>query len=175
MLTDEAALVIDSKLLVGAKAHLHGRAPAGVEIGRKLAPMIEDGDRVVVVGPWQLEVEHGLAQAWLESGNRETTPCAVLTLPEAQSEHPGWFDKDAAFSRALIQEAGALEDEARQQGGRVWLVSSLGLRLERKIFPAFSGWQMNRALDSPILTLDLLSPPGPCVGTADAKQESATP
>jgi hypothetical protein len=148
---------------------------AGVEVGRQLAPMLEDGDRVVIVGPWQLEVEHGLAQARLKSGNRNTTPPAVQTLPKSQSEHPGWFDKDAAFSQALIEEAAALEHEAQQRGGRVWLVWSSALQLERTLFPTFAGWQTSRALDSPILTVDLLFPPGPCVGTADARQESATP
>ena len=73
-------------------ADLPARPPTpGVEVGFALASMIEEGDRVVVAGLWQLEVRHGLAQGLLDGSALTSEAVEVGTLPRSQAEHPGWL------------------------------------------------------------------------------------
>jgi hypothetical protein len=133
--------------------------PPGVEVGRVLAREIRRGDVVVVAGLWQLEVEHGLAMARLDTSGGVPVSNRVRTIPRSQSEHPGWLDSAAAMSPAVFDEARVLEVEARRLGSRIWLVWSPALPVENTVFPAFSGWRRSRIAGSPIVAVDLLSPP----------------
>ncbi len=159
-------IVAGSYVLVGAVtvfawlADLPSRVPApGVEVGRVLASMVEDTDRVVVAGLWQLEVRHGLAQGLLEG--LSTTPIIVdvETVPRSQTEHPGWLDREAVTSPELYEEARRLSEDAAANESRIWLVWSPALPLESTFFPAFEGWQRSRVAGSPIIAVDLLMPP----------------
>ena len=159
-------IVAGSYVLVGVVtifvwlADLPSRMPApGVEVGRVLASMVEDTDRVVVVGLWQLEVRHGLAQGLLDGLAATLEVIEVETVPRSQSEHPGWLDREAATSAALFDEARAMSENAAQMGSRIWLVWSPALPLESTFFPAFKGWQRSRVAGSPIIAVDLLMPP----------------
>ena len=144
----------------------------GVEVGRELAARIADGDRVVVAGLWQLEVRHGLAEGHLDGSS--SAICEVETIPRSQASHPGWLDREAATSPALFDEARKLRRSAEIEGNRIWLVWSSGLPLERNFFPAFSGWKRGRVAGSPIIGVDLLSPPlidgTPSASAEDARQ-----
>jgi len=141
-------------------ADLPARPPApGVDVGHQLAEMMEEGDRVVVVGIWQLEVRHGLAEGHFGDSSATTAIVEVETLPRSQAGHPGWLDREAVTSPKLIDEAWALRDNAAAKRSRIWLVSSPGLPLENNFFPAFSGWQRGRVAASSILAVDLLVPP----------------
>ena len=142
------------------------RPPAmGVEVGRELASRLREGDRVVVAGLWQLEVQHGLAERTLAGSDLPVARVEVETMPRSQAGHPGWLDREAVTSPKLLDEARALELEGRRRGGRIWMVWSPALPLEQNFFPAFAGWQRRRFFDSPFLTVDLLSPPAAGVGT----------
>jgi hypothetical protein len=157
-------IVVGAYVLVGAvtvvlwSAGLADRPlPPGVEVGRELASRIEDGDRVVVAGLWQLEVRHGLAEASL---TRSTSPVIVVeTIPRSQSEHPGWLDREAVTSPQLLDEAFVLRESSEADRERIWLIWSPGLPLERNLFPAFSGWGRVRVAGSPLIAVDLLTPP----------------
>ena len=84
-------------------AALPVRPPApGVEVGRALAPMIEAQDRVVVAGLWQLELQHGLAEAGTETGPAGRSPVVVETIPRSQAGHPGWLDRQSLLSPRLL-------------------------------------------------------------------------
>jgi len=159
-------IVAGSYVLVGAVAifswlaDLPARPPApGVEVGNALAPMIQEGDRVVVAGLWQLEVRHGLAEGLLEGSAATSSIVDVETVPQSQAGHPGWLDRKAATSPNVFYEARALSEEAAVEKSRVWLVWSPALPLERTFFPAFEGWQRGRVAGSPIISVDLLMPP----------------
>jgi hypothetical protein len=132
---------------------------AGVEVGYALSSMMEDGDRVIVVGLWQLEVRHGLAQGLLDGSAATSEVIDVETVPRSQAEHPGWLDREAATSPQLYDEALTLSDDAAAKGSRIWLVWSPALPLENTFFPAFEGWQRGRAGGSPIIAVDLLTLP----------------
>jgi hypothetical protein len=141
-------------------ASLPARPPAvGVEVGQALAPMVEDGDRVVVVGLWQLEVRHGLARGAHEGSVGSTRIAEVETLPRSQTDHPGWLDRKAATSSDLLGEATALAERVAAERGQIWLVWSPALPLDGNVFPAFDGWQRAPVAGSPIITVDLLVPP----------------
>jgi len=141
-------------------AYLPIRPPApGVEVGRELASRVGAGDRVVVAGLWQLEVRHGLAEGTLEASPGAAAIVEVETIPRSQAGHPGWLDREAVTSPKLLEEAWALSEKAAAKGNRVWLVWSPALPLERTFFPAFEGWQRERVAGSPIIAVDLLSPP----------------
>jgi hypothetical protein len=131
----------------------------GVEVGQWLAPMLEEGDRVVVFGLWQLEIEHGLARAWPVSSNGDPTPAQVLTLPRSQAEHPGWFDRIAAVSNSIVDEARVLEHEQRQRGGRIWLLWSPAQHMEHIWSSVFRGWRYMRIANSPVIAVELFVPP----------------
>jgi mannosyltransferase len=133
----------------------HPPAP-GVEVGRALASRITEGDRVVVAGLWQLEVQHGLAAGALIE---PAVPNSVETVPRSQAEHPGWLDLDAVLSPSLAMDARELERRARVENSRIWMVWSPALPLERNFFPAFSGWRRESIAGSPIIAVDLLTPP----------------
>ena len=159
-------IVAGSYVLAGAVtifswlADLPSRPPApGVEVGRVLASMVEDTDRVVVAGLWQLEVRHGLAQGLLEGLSATPIIVDVETVPRSQAEHPGWLDRQAATSPELSGEAQALSKNAAAAGNRIWLVWSPALPLESTFFPAFDGWQRSRVAGSLIIAVDLLMPP----------------
>jgi mannosyltransferase len=129
----------------------------GVEIGYELASRVEQGDRVVVAGLWQLEVQHGLAEANL--GQPEKPQVKVETIPKSQSDHPGWLDRSTLSSPTLLDEARALRDASARDLSRIWLVWSPGLPFESSLFPVFSGWQRARVMSSPMIAVDLLVPP----------------
>ena len=130
----------------------------GVEIGYELASRSEQGDRIVVAGLWQLEVQHGLAEANL--GQPQKPPVKVETIPKSQSDHPGWLDRRILSSPKLLEdEARALRDASDRDLSRIWLVWSPGLPLESGLFPVFSGWQRARVMSSPMIAVDLLVPP----------------
>jgi hypothetical protein len=133
--------------------------PAGIEVGRELAARVVSGDRVVVAGLWQLEVRRGLAEGGLAGRTSDVALPDVETVPRSQALHPGWLDREAVASPALIEEARELRRSAGLAGERIWLVWSPGLPLETHFFPAFSGWQRRRVAGSPIIAVDLLSPP----------------
>lgn len=156
--------VVTAYLLVGAStvalwlADLPGRRPMpGVEVGRELAGRLEEGDRLVVAGLWQLEVRHGLAERILEGATGNPLPIDVETIPRSQAEHPGWLDRAEAISPRLLDEARALRDSGEGGTGRIWLVWSPVLPLEETFFPAFSGWRRARVARSPIIAVDLLT------------------
>jgi hypothetical protein len=141
-------------------AALPERPPArGVEVGRALAPEIDASDRVVVAGLWQLEVRHGLAQARLGGSAATSEVHMVETVPRSQAEHPGWLDQKAVTSPQLYDEALRLSEDAAVNGNRIWLVWSPSLPLENTFFPAFAGWRRDKVAGSPIITVDLLTPP----------------
>jgi len=156
-------IVVGSYFLVGMITiaswlwALPARLPApGIEVGYALSSMIEDGDRVVVAGLWQLEVQHGLAEGALEASSGTDTMVEVETVPRSQGEHPGWLDREAATSPELYDEARTLREKVAAEGGRIWFVWSPALPLERTFFPSFAGWRRNRVAKSPIIAVDLL-------------------
>jgi len=120
--------------------------------------MIQEGDRVVVAGLWQLEVRHGLAEGLLEGSAATSSIVDVETVPRSQAGHPGWLDRKAATSPKVFDEARALSEEAAAERSRVWLVWSPALPLENTFFPAFAGWRRDRVAGSPIIAVDLLTP-----------------
>ncbi|MDH3814517.1 MAG: hypothetical protein OEV48_08525 [Acidobacteriota bacterium] len=141
-------------------ADLPKRPPApGVEVGRVLASRIDASDRVVVAGLWQMEVRHGLAEGIVDGPAKIAVITEVETIPRSQAGHPGWFDREAAFSPEVFDEAVALSGNATAEGSRIWLVWSPALPLENTFFPAFAGWQREKVAGSPIITVDLLTPP----------------
>jgi len=141
---------------------LPARPPApGVEVGNALSSMVEEGDRVVVAGLWQLEVRHGLAKGLLDGSALTPAIVEVETIPRSQAEHPGWLDREAATSPELYDEARALSDQAATERSRIWFVWSPTLPLESTVFTAFAGWRRDRVAASPIIAVDLLSPPKP--------------
>jgi hypothetical protein len=159
-------VIVGAYVVVGAATvamwlvDLPSRPPApGVEVGRELASMIEEGDRVVVVGLWQLEVRHGLAEGLLDDSAATPSILEVETIPRSQGEHPGWLDREAVTSPRLFEEARQLSVSAAQAKTRIWLVWSPGLPLEKTFFSAFEGWQRGRVAISPIIAVDLLTPP----------------
>jgi hypothetical protein len=121
--------------------------------------MIDVSDHVVVAGLWQLEVRHGLAEANLEGSAAISEVVEVETVPRSQAEHPGWLDRNAVTSTKLFEEASSLSEKAALEGGRVWVVWSPALPLEKTFFPAFAGWQREKMAGSPIIAVDLLMPP----------------
>ena len=132
----------------------------GVQVGRELAGALQPKDRVVVVGLWQLEIQHGLAEAVAYASGNFQTSVAVETLPRSQADHPGWFDLQAAAdSMSLVQEAGDLRRQVEAEGGRVWLVWSPALALDRKVLPSFEGWQRVGIGADPVIAVELLVPP----------------
>ena len=158
-----AGLVTVSMWLVD----LPSRPPApGIEVGRVLTSMMEEGDRVVVAGLWQLEVRHGLAQGRLDGSAATPVIVEVETVPRSQADHPGWLDREAAFSSEVFDEAAALSGSAAAKGSRIWLVWSPALPLESTFFPAFAGWHREKVAGSPIITVDLLTPPATEGGTS---------
>jgi hypothetical protein len=141
-------------------ADLPGRPPApGVEVGRVLASRIDASDRIVVAGLWQLEVRHGLAEGFADELAPILRIVDVETIPRSQAAHPGWFDREAAFSSEVFDEAVALSGSAAAEGRRIWLVWSPALPLENTFFPAFAGWRREKVASSPIISVDLLTPP----------------
>jgi hypothetical protein len=153
-----AYVVVGAATVVMWIAGLVGRPPApGIEVGRELASRIEEGDRVVVAGLWQLEVQHGLTEGFLAVS--KSSAVVVETLPRSQSEHPGWLDREAVTSAALIDEARALRRSAEEDANRIWLIRSPVLPIERNLFPAFAGWRRTSVAGSPVIAVDLLTPP----------------
>jgi hypothetical protein len=174
-------IVLGAYLVVGVAsvlmwlAGLGQRPPApGVEVGRELAARVAEGDRVVVAGLWQLEVRRGLAEGNLEGLMSALVIPEIETVPRSQDSHPGWLDREAAMSPTLFEEARALRRSAELEGDRIWLVWSPGLPLATNFFPAFSGWQRGRVAVSPIIAVDLLTPPldgaGPSSSDEGARQ-----
>jgi hypothetical protein len=158
--------VVGSYLVVGAATIVMWlgaaatRSPApGVEVGHELAPMLEEGDRVVAVGLWQLELRHGLAVSLRCGSATRPEIVDVETVPRSQADHPGWLDREAVISPELLGEARRLRKSAEAAHCRIWLVWSPALPLERNFFPAFAGWQSSRVGGSPIIAVDLLVPP----------------
>ena len=134
---------------------LPSRPPAvGVEVGQRLAPLLEEGDRIIVVGLWQLEVRHGLSAA-----ARGPVDVALETLPRSLAEHPGWLDREALFSPELQQDARRLELVARERDNRVWLVWSPDPPIERHVLRECDGWQRVRSTVGAMLAVELLMPP----------------
>lgn len=159
-------IVAGSYVLLGTVAivawlvDLPARPPArGVEVGYALASMIGNGDHVAVAGLWQLEVRHGLAQGFLDGSASIAEIVEVETVPRSQAEHPGWLDREAVVSSDLLEEAWSLSEKSAAEGNRVWLVWSSALPLENTFFPAFAGWHREKMTGSPIITVDLLTPP----------------
>jgi hypothetical protein len=131
------------------------RPPAlGVEVGQRIAPLLEEGDRIVVVGLWQLEVRHGLAAA--SQGSVSVNP---ETLPRSQASHPGWLDRSAASIESVFSDSAELEREARAARNRLWLVWSPSLPLEQVFRQSFRGWERVEAATSPVIAVGLLVPP----------------
>lgn len=136
------------------------RPPApGVEVGHQLAPMLEEGDRVVAVGLWQLELRHGLVESVQGGSAIPSETVDVETLPRSQAHHPGWFDRESVISAQLLHEARELRQSVETRPGRIWFVWSLDLPLEINVFPAFSGWQRSQVGRSSMIAVDLLVPP----------------
>jgi hypothetical protein len=136
------------------------RRPApGVEVGHALASMVEEGDRVVVAGLWQLEVRHGLAESLGGDSSASLEIADVETMPRSQADHPGWLDRQGVTSPELLQDALALRELAEAEQNRIWLVWSPALPLENNFFPAFAGWRRSRVGSSAIIAVDLLAPP----------------
>jgi hypothetical protein len=153
-------------------ADLPERPPTpGVEVGHALSSMIEEGDRVVVAGLWQLEVRHGLAQGLLDGSATTSAAVEVGTLPRSQAEHPGWLDREAVTSPQLYDEGLRLSEDAEANGSRIWLVWSPTLPLEKIFFPAFTGWRRDTVAGSPIITVDLLVPPATASDIQDSGLE----
>jgi hypothetical protein len=159
-------IVTGSFVVVGAATiamwivDLPRRPPArGVQVGHALASMIDNGDHVAVAGLWQLEVRHGLAQGFLDGSATIAEIVEVETVPRSQAEHPGWLDREAVVSSNLLEEAWSLSEKSAAEGNRVWLVWSSALPLENTFFPAFAGWHREKMTGSPIITVDLLTPP----------------
>ena len=141
-------------------ADLPGRPPApGVEVGRALASRVDASDRVVVAGLWQLEVRHGLAEGFADELAPTLPTVDVETIPRSQAAHPGWLDREAAISPKVFDEAVALSGRTAAEGRRIWLVWSPALPLENTLFPAFAGWRREKVASSPIISVDLLTPP----------------
>jgi len=166
-------IVAGSYVVVGAVtvamwlAYLPIRPPApGVEVGRELASRVGAGDRVVVAGLWQLEVRHGLAQGLLDGSAATSEVIEVETVPRSQADHPGWLDREAATSSEVFNEAQSLRESALAEENRIWLVWSPSLPLESTFFPAFAGWRRERIAGSPIIAVDLLTPPAIEGGTS---------
>ena len=164
--TSVRRMVIGAYVVVGSVtvamwlADLPSRPPApGVEVGRELASRVEEGDRVVVAGLWQLEVRHGLAEVLLDDPAATSAGVEVETVPRSQAEHPGWLDREAATSPKLLDEARVLSESAVAAKSRIWLIWSPILPLENTFFPAFAGWRRGRVAGSPIIAVDLLTPP----------------
>jgi hypothetical protein len=158
--------VAGSYVVVGAATvamwigDLPARPPApGVEVGRFLAAMMEEGDRVVVAGLWQLEVREGLANGLLDGSASTSSVIDVETIPRSQARHPGWLDRDAAISPSISDEARTLSQDVAAEGNRIWFVWSPALPLEKTFFPAFAGWRRGKVAASPVITVDLLTPP----------------
>jgi hypothetical protein len=158
--------VAGSYVLVGALTvatwliALPARSPApGVDVGHALAPMVEEGDRVIVAGLWQLEVRHGLAKGQRDGSAVYSEIVDVESVPRSQASHPGWLDREAVISPQLLHEARTLSENAAAEHSRVWLVWSPSLPLESNFFPAFAGWQRSRVGASNIIAVDLLVPP----------------
>jgi hypothetical protein len=140
-------------------AELPRREPAlGVDVGQRLASLVQEGDRVVVVGLWQLEIEHGIARAKLKSESAGPGQVRVRTVPASQARHPGWLDRQAVLSPSLLEEARALDVESRENDIRIWLVWSPALPMEKYFMPAFSGWHRHRVFRSTVIAVDLLLP-----------------
>jgi hypothetical protein len=159
-------IVVGSYVVVGGLtlavwlSALPARPPApGVEVGHFLASVVEDGDRVVIAGLWELEVRHGLAAGESERPSASSPKVEVETFPHSQALHPGWLDRDALMSPNLLQEAWALRESAGEKHNRIWLVWSPALPLESNFFPAFAGWRRDRKAASAIIMVDLLVPP----------------
>jgi hypothetical protein len=131
--------------------------PAGVEIGHELARAATDGDVVVIAGLWQLEIEHGLAEAAITTGSELPRRLPVMTIPRSQSDHPGWLDLEAIYSPDLIEEARQLETDMSERGARIWLVYSPLLPLQDFFFPAFADWQRLPVAAHPVVAVDLLT------------------
>jgi hypothetical protein len=168
-----AYLVVGMASVLMWLAGLAQRPPSpGIEVGRELAARMVEGDRVVVAGLWQLEVRHGLAERRIADRTVGLVLPEVETVPQSQASHPGWLDREAVNSSSLFEEARALRRSAELEGNRIWLVWSPGLPLERHLFPAFSGWQRGRVAGSPIIAVDLLSPP-PVEATPSPSGEGA--
>ena len=127
----------------------------GVEVGRAIAPQLRPDDLVVVVGLWQLEVEHGLAEALFASSSVNQPRPRVRTLPSSQAEHPGWFDRAAIARPLVLDEARRLAGLVRDRGGRIWLVSSPALPIEDTVIPAISDWRRQDVLATPIVAVGL--------------------
>ena len=158
-------VLLGAIVIVGWLAALPARPSSpGVEVGCELASMIDASDRVVVAGLWQLEVRHGLAEGFLEASLGAAAPVDVETVPSSQAEHPGWLDREAAFSPEVFGEAVALRGSAAAEGSRIWVVWSPALPLESTFFPAFAGWHREKVAGSPIIAVDLLTPPAAKVG-----------
>ena len=131
--------------------------PPGVEAGRALAPEIRDGDLVVVAGLWQLEVEHGLVAARLHEHSVARPAATVRTVPQSQTLHPGWLDVAAVVSPALLEEARALEIEARRDQRRIWLVWGPSLPLETNFSRPLEAGGGTPWLESAVIAVDLLT------------------
>jgi hypothetical protein len=123
--------------------------------------MLEEGDRVVVVGLWQLEVDHGLAEANLGTARYPGTPVEVETIPRSQADHPGWLDREALLSPKLLDDARSLESESRALGNRIWLVRSPPLPIDPRPPSVFEGWRLIPVMGNAVIEVDLLEPPGP--------------
>jgi hypothetical protein len=166
-------MVVGPYVLAGATTvamwlgSLPGRPLApGVEAGLTLASMVEEGDRVVVAGLWQLEVRHGLANGQRQGLAARPKIIEVETIPRSQADHPGWLDEKAVSSPELFLEARELRESAAAAQSRIWLLWSPTLPLDTNLFPAFTGWQRSRVGGSPIITVDLLVPPAEEDGTS---------
>jgi len=165
-------IVAGSYVVLGAAtvaiwiADLPSRLPApGVEVGYALSSMMEEGDRVVVAGLWQLEVRHGLTRGLLEGSAATSGIARVETVPQSQADHPGWLDRRAATSSEVLNEAQSLRESALAEENRIWIVWSPSLPLENTFFPVFAGWRCEKVAGSPIITVDLLTPPAAERGT----------
>jgi hypothetical protein len=132
--------------------------PIGVQVGRHIATRLETNDLVVVVGLWQLEVEHGIAVEEVTARDRLPSREEVRTLPRRQAEHPGWLDLDGVGSPTVLEEARVLRSDVEGRGGRVWLVYSPALPVEESVIPAFSGWRRSEVFRSSTLFIDLVVP-----------------
>ncbi len=158
--TAGAYVVVGGVTIAFWLASMPQRLPApGVEVGRVLAPLIQGGDRVVVAGLWQLEVQHGLAAGFFDLDSTLPARVVVETIPRSQAGHPGWLDLKALLSPELILEARKLEEQGRRDGQRIWLVWSPRLPLEETFFPAFESWKRATAENPNVLAVDLLLPP----------------
>jgi hypothetical protein len=141
-------------------ADLPSRPPAvGVEVGQRLAPLLEKGDLVLVVGPWQLEVRHGIRAAALQGVEGPAGSIDVDTLPRSQSEHPGWFDRESLLSPSFLAEARFLERENRTGNTRIWLVESPALASRPYLAAVFGEWWRRPLMTSPFIVVNSLQSP----------------